>query len=227
MKAEWLVPLPPRFTTRQAMSIGTAGYTAMLCLMALERHGVTPDRGEILVTGASGGVGSFAVALLAARGYTVAAATGRAEEAGYLARLGAGRIVPRRDLEAPGRPLGKEMWAGVIDSVGGIVLANACASTRYGGTVAACGLACSMDLPLTVAPFILRGVTLAGVDSVYCDAATRRIAWDRLADELPEGVIEHIAHVVPLDAVIDLAGDLLAGTIRGRRVVEIGTAATR
>ncbi|TSJ63961.1 oxidoreductase [Starkeya sp. 3C] len=221
VKSEWLVPLPARFSMRQAMSIGTAGFTAMLCVMALERHGMKPDGGEILVTGASGGVGSFAISLLAAGGYTVVASTGRPEEADYLERIGAKRIIPRVELAAPGRPLGKELWAGVIDSVGGTTLANACAQTRYGGTVAACGLAGSMDLPATVAPFILRGITLAGVDSVYCPAPLRSAAWQRLATELPLAGIDAIATEIRLDEAIAMAADLLDGKVRGRVAVRL------
>lgn len=188
LKSDWLIPLPEAFTPAQAMAIGTAGYTAMLSVIALEKHGVTPDKGEILVTGANGGVGSFSIAILAKLGYRVLASTGRPEQAQYLKELGATEIIDRNTLSEPGRPLAKERWAGVIDSVGSHTLVNACASTRYGGVVAACGLAQGMDLPGTVAPFILRGVTLAGIDSVMRPITDRVEAWQRLSEILEPGV---------------------------------------
>jgi acrylyl-CoA reductase (NADPH) len=220
VKGDWLVPLPDRFTTRQAMAIGTAGYTAMLCVLALERHGVTPDRGEVLVTGAAGGVGSVAVALLSKLGYRVVASTGRLWEADYLKSLGAAEVMDRAQLSAPGKPLGKERWAGAIDSVGSHTLANACATTRYRGTVAACGLAQGVDFPATVAPFILRGVTLAGVDSVMAPKAERLEAWSRLARDLDLGKLDAMTSEIGLRAAIGSAPELLAGKIRGRLVVD-------
>lgn len=219
--AEWVVPLPARFSSREAMAIGTAGYTAMLCLMALEDHDVTPSSGEVLVTGATGGVGSVAVSILAAKGYRVVASTGRSDAADYLATLGAAEIVDRSALSEPGRPLQKERWAGVVDAVGSHTLANAIAATRYGGTVAACGLAQGPDLPSTVMPFILRGVTLAGVDSVACPRPRRLAAWQRLADELDVEHIEMMTTDVALSDVIELAPRQLAGEVRGRTVVTI------
>ncbi|MCB1898186.1 acrylyl-CoA reductase (NADPH) [Cognatazoarcus halotolerans] len=221
LKGDWLVPLPTGFTPKQAMSIGTAGYTAMLCVMALERHGVTPDKGEVLVTGANGGVGSVAVAVLARLGYTVVASTGRPAEAEYLKKLGAAEIIDRAQFSEPGRPLGKERWAGAVDSVGSHTLANVCATTRYRGTVAACGLAQGMDLPATVAPFILRGVTLAGVDSVMCPRPDRLEAWARLARDLDPALLELITHEIGLAAAIPTAAELLAGKVRGRIVVDV------
>ena len=221
VKADWLVPLPAQFTTRQAMEIGTAGYTAMLCVMALERHGLHPGDGDVLVTGANGGVGSVAVALLARLGYRVVASTGRVQEAEFLKSLGAAQVIDRAELSAPGKPLGKERWAGVVDSVGSHTLANACAGTRYGGAIAACGLAAGMDFPASVAPFILRGITLYGVDSVMAAPALRRTAWDRLAHGLDATALQAISHEVTLSQVIDLAPELLAGTVRGRVVVNV------
>lgn len=221
LNGEWLVPLPAAFTPRQAMSIGTAGYTAMLCVMALERHGVTPDHGEVLVTGANGGVGSVAIALLARLGFTVVASTGRPAEAGYLKTLGAAEIIDRAQLTEPGRVLAKERWAGAIDTVGSHTLANVCASTRYRGTVAACGLAQGMDFPSSVAPFILRGVTLVGVDSVMCPRAERLEAWTRLGRDLDIAKLDLITHEITLAEAIPAAADLLAGRIRGRVVVDV------
>ncbi len=221
LKGDWLVPLPAAFTPQQAMAIGTAGYTAMLCVLALERHGVTPDQGEIVVTGAAGGVGSVAVALLAKLGYTVAAVTGRAAEADYLKQLGAASIVDRAELAAPGKPLAKERWAGAVDVVGSHVLANVCAATRYGGVVAACGLAGGMDLPATVAPFILRGVTLAGVDSVMCPRPRRLEAWQRLARDLDPGLLAAMTAEIGLAEAIPTAARLLEGQVRGRVVVDV------
>lgn len=221
LKGDWLVPLPAAFTPRQAMAIGTAGYTAMLCVMALERHGVTPQQGEVLVTGAAGGVGSVAVALLARLGYTVVASTGRPQEADFLKALGAAEIIDRASLSEPGKPLARERWAGAVDTVGSHTLANVCASTRYRGTVAACGLAQGMDLPATVAPFILRGVTLAGVDSVMAPRAERLEAWQRLARDLDPAKLEMITREIALGEVVDTAGQLMAGEVRGRVVVDV------
>lgn len=221
LKGEWLVPLPAAFTPRQAMAIGTAGYTAMLCVMALERHGVTPAHGEVLVTGASGGVGSVAVALLAKLGYTVVASTGRPQEAEYLTTLGAAEIIDRAQLAAPGKLLAKERWAGAVDTVGSHTLANVCASMKYRGTVAACGLAQGMDFPSSVAPFILRGVTLAGVDSVMAPRAERLEAWRRLAQELDATKLELMTHEIGLGDVVDTAAALLEGRVRGRVVVDV------
>ena len=221
LKGDWLVKLPSAFTPRQAMAIGTAGYTAMLCVLALEDHGVKPEAGEVLVTGATGGVGSVAIALLAKLGYTVVAATGKASEAAYLKTLGASSIIDRATLSAPGKPFQKERWAGVVDAVGSHTLANALAQTRYGGVVAACGLAQGMDLPTTVMPFILRGVTLAGVDSVMAPLAKRQRAWARLARGLDPTLLETMVHEVPLEAAIASAQDLMDGKVRGRVVVKI------
>jgi acrylyl-CoA reductase (NADPH) len=221
LKSEWLIPLPERFSPRQAMSIGTAGYTAMLCVIALEKNGITPDKGEILVTGANGGVGSFAIAILAKLGYKVVASTGRVDQTEYLTRLGATDIIDRAELSEPGSPLAKERWAGAIDSVGSHTLANVCAGVQYGGTVAACGLAQGMDFPATVAPFILRGVTLAGIDSVMRPIDDRIVAWQRLADVLDPTVFEDISIDISLTQTIDVAEDLLAGKVRGRVVVDI------
>lgn len=222
LKGDWLVQLPAAFSARQAMAIGTAGYTAMLCVMALERHGVKPGDGEVLVTGATGGVGSVATALLAKLGYRVVAATGKAGEAEYLKRLGAAAIIDRAELAAPGKPLQKERWAGVVDAVGSHTLANACAQTRWGGTVAACGLAQGGDFPATVMPFILRSVTLAGVDSVMAPLALRQQAWQRLARDLDPALLEGIATEIGLDEVVQRADDLMQGKLRGRVVVKIG-----
>lgn len=221
VNADWLIPLEPAFTFEQAMSIGTAGYTAMLCVLALQRHGVTPDAGEVLVTGAAGGVGSIATAVLAKLGYRVVAVTGRPAEADYLTGLGAARILPRADFTEPGRPLAKEQWAGAVDVAGGQVLANVCAAMRYRGVVAACGLAAGMDFPATVAPFILRGVTLVGIDSVMCPGDERREAWRRLATDLDPVILAAVTSKVALDDCIPVAADLLAGTVRGRVIVPI------
>lgn len=221
VKGDWLVALPAAFGTRQAMAIGTAGYTAMLCVLALERHGVRAGDGEVLVTGATGGVGSVAVALLARLGHRVIAATGKAAEADYLAGLGAAGVIDRAELAAPGKPLQKERWAAVVDALGSHTLANACAQTRYGGVVAACGLAQGGDLPATVMPFILRGVTLAGIDSVYAPIERRREAWARLARDLDAARLEAIATDVPLEDVPAQAQRLMDGKLRGRVVVTI------
>ena len=221
LKGDWLVRLPAAFTARQAMAIGTAGYTAMLCVLALEDHGITPAMGEVLVTGATGGVGSVAVALLGKLGYQVVAATGKAHEEAYLKRLGAASVIDRASLSVAGKPFQKEHWAGVVDAVGSHTLANALAQTRYGGVVAACGLAQGMDLATTVMPFILRGVTLAGVDSVMAPLARRQRAWDRLARDLDPALLESMVEEVALDDAIAKAQALMAGKVRGRVVVRI------
>ena len=222
VKGDWLIPLPEAFSTRDAMMIGTAGYTAALCVRALQRQGVTPDQGPVLVTGAAGGVGSVSVALLHALGYTVMASTGRPQEEGYLKSLGASEIIDRQTLSEPGKPLGKERWAGAIDSVGSHTLANVCAGTRYRGAVAACGLAQGMDFPATVAPFILRGVQLIGVDSVHCPKPERLAAWDLLARHLSREALARIgATTIPLAQAIEQARQLLEGRVRGRIVVDV------
>jgi len=221
LKGDWLVRLPAAFTARQAMAIGTAGYTAMLCVLALEDHGITPATGEVLVTGATGGVGSVAVALLGKLGYQVVAATGKAHEEAYLKRLGAASVIDRASLSVAGKPFQKERWAGVVDAVGSHTLANALAQTRYGGVVAACGLAQGMDLATTVMPFILRGVTLAGVDSVMAPLGRRQRAWDRLARDLDPALLESMVEEVALDDAIAKAQALMAGSVRGRVVVRI------
>ena len=222
LKGDWLVKLPSAFTERQAMAIGTAGYTAMLCVLALEDHGVKPGSGEVLVTGATGGVGSVAIALLGKLGYQVVAATGKTSEEAYLKSLGAASIIDRATLAAAGKPFQKERWAGVVDAVGSHTLANALAQTRYGGVVAACGLAQGMDLPTSVMPFILRSVTLVGVDSVMAPLAKRQRAWDRLASDLDTSLLEKMIIDVPLDGAIAKAHELMAGAVRGRVVVKIG-----
>jgi len=221
LKSEWLIPLPKGFSPRQAMAIGTAGYTAMLCVIALEKNGITPDKGDILVTGANGGVGSFSIAILAKLGYKVVASTGRVDQAEYLEKLGAYEVIDRKALSEPGRPLAKERWAGAIDSAGSHTLANVCASIQYGGAVAACGLAQGMDLPASVAPFILRGVTLAGIDSVMRPIEDRIEAWQRLADILEPEVFEDISTDISLSEVVATAEELMAGKVRGRVVVDI------
>ena len=222
LKGDWLVKLPSAFTPRQAMAVGTAGYTAMLCVVTLERAGLKPGDGEVLVTGATGGVGSVAIALLSRLGHRVVAASGKLAEADYLKKLGAAAVIDRAELSAAGKPLQKERWAGVVDAVGSHTLANALAQTRYGGTVAACGLAQGMDLPASVAPFILRGVTLAGVDSVMAPRARREEAWARLARDLDPALLEAMVEEVPLEGAIEAAGRLMAGQVRGRIVVSIG-----
>ena len=219
LRGDWLLPLPSAFSARQAMSLGTAGYTAALCVLALERLGVQPERGEVLVTGSTGGVGSVAVHLLAKRGWSVVAATGKTGEADYLRALGAAEIVDRKTLSEPGKPLQKERWAAVVDTVGSHTLANACAQMQWGGVVAACGLAGGMDFPTTVAPFILRGVTLAGIDSVMAPTPLRELAWQRLAEDIEPDTLDRIAHEVPLAEAQAAAQELLAGRIRGRLVV--------
>jgi acrylyl-CoA reductase (NADPH) len=222
VKGDWLVPLPPRFSPAESMGIGTAGYTAMLCVLALERQGVTPASGPVLVTGAAGGVGSVAVALLVKLGYQVAAATGRATEADYLKGVGAGEIIDRAEFAKPARPLNKERWAGAVDVVGSHTLANVLSMTRYGGTVAACGLAGGMDLATSVAPFILRGVTLAGIDSVMAPKPLRLEAWSRLARDLDKAKLAAMMVTRPAADVLALAPDILAGKVRGRVVLELG-----
>lgn len=219
LQGDWLVRLPAAFTPRQAMAIGTAGYTAMLCVLALERHGLRPGSGDVLVTGATGGVGSIAVALLSGLGYRVVAATGKSSEAPYLQALGAGDVIDRAELSGPGKPLQKERWAAVVDAVGNHTLVNACAQTRYGGAVAACGLAQGMELPGSVAPFILRGVALLGVDSVMAPRARREEAWARLARDLDPALLETMVTDIDLDAAPEYARRLLAGGLRGRIVV--------
>jgi acrylyl-CoA reductase (NADPH) len=221
LKGDWLIALPPQFTTRQAMAIGTAGYTAMLCVLALEKHGVKPDHGDIVVTGAAGGVGSVAIALLAKLGYRVIASTGRVSETDYLIKLGAAEVIDRATLSAPGKPLAKERWAGAVDTVGSHTLANVCASMRYRGVVTACGLAAGMDFPSSVAPFILRGVTLAGVESVMAPRALREEAWSRLARDLDVAKLDAMTREISLADAIPAAADLLAGTVRGRLVVSV------
>lgn len=222
VKGDWLVPLPTGMSARSAMAIGTAGYTAMLAVMALEKHGLTPAHGSVVVTGAAGGVGSVAIALLAKLGFTVIASTGRKNEADYLKSLGASEIIGREELAGAPRPLAKERWAGGIDSVGSIPLANVLSMTKYGGAVAACGLAAGMDLPTSVAPFILRGVSLLGIDSVMCPQPTRRMAWSRLASDLEPAKLEQISREIGLGEVIAAAPRLLAGEVRGRLIVKIG-----
>ncbi len=222
LAGDGLVRLPEAFTPRQAMAIGTAGYTAMLCVLALERHGLAPAASEVLVTGATGGVGSVAIALLARLGFKVVASTGKASEGDYLRRLGAAEVIDRAALGAPGKPLQKERWAAAVDTLGSHTLANVCAQTRYGGVVAACGLAQGMDFPSSVAPFILRGVTLAGVDSVMAPTALREAAWQRLARDLDPALLESMTEEIPLSAAIARAADLMDGKVRGRLVVHIG-----
>lgn len=221
LKGDWLVKLPATFTPRQAMAIGTAGYTAMLCVMALQDHGVQTGGGDVLVTGASGGVGSVAIALLGKLGFKVTAATGKTVEEAYLKSLGASTIIDRNELSIPGKPFQKERWAAVIDTVGSHTLANALAQTRYGGVVAACGLAQGMDLPTTVMPFILRGVTLAGIDSVMAPLQKRQRAWDRLAKDLDTVLLEQMIDEVTLVDAITKADELMAGKLRGRVVVRL------
>ena len=221
VKGDWLIALPSRFSPRQAMALGTAGYTAMLCVMRMEQLGVTKEQGEILVTGATGGVGSVAVSILAELGYKVVASTGKTTEVDYLKSLGATDVIDRATLGEPGKPMQKERWAGVVDSVGSHTLANACAQTKYGGVVAACGLAQGMDLPASVAPFILRGVTLAGVDSVMAPKDLRVRAWDRLGRDIVPAKLDAFTREIGLGEAIGAAADLMAGKIRGRMVVNV------
>ncbi|MFT0877904.1 MDR family oxidoreductase [Rhodopseudomonas sp. G2_2311] len=222
VKGDWLVRLPDGMTARQAMAIGTAGYTAMLSVLALENHGLKPADGPMIVTGAAGGVGSVAIALLSKLGYHVIASTGRMSEEGYLRGLGAAEIIDRNELSAPAKPLAKERWVGGVDSVGSTTLANLLAMTKYRGAIAACGLAGGMDLPSSVAPFILRGVSLLGIDSVMCPIELRKQAWARLATDLDAGKLSEMTQEVSLDQVIDAGTKLLAGQVRGRTVVKIG-----
>ena len=221
LKGDWLVPLPSQFSPQQAMAIGTAGYTAMLCVLALERHGVTPDKGEILVTGAAGGVGSVAVCLLAKLGYTVVGVSGRPAESDYIKGLGASEVLERSAFASAGKPLGRERWAGAVDVVGSHTLANVCAATKYRGVVAACGLAGGMDFPATVAPFILRGVTLVGIDSVMCPRPERLLAWQRLGTDLDTSKLNLIANEIGLADAIPTATRLLDGQVRGRVIVDV------
>jgi acrylyl-CoA reductase (NADPH) len=221
VKGDWLVPLPAGMSGRDAMAIGTAGYTAMLSVMALERAGITPDRGPVIVTGAAGGVGSVAVALLAKLGYQVAASTGRPQEADYLKSLGASEVIERKDLSGPPKPLAKERWAAAIDSVGSTTLANVLSMTRYGGAVAACGLAGGMDLPASVAPFILRGVSLLGIDSVMCPQHLRREAWKRLDSDLDRVKLAVMTTEIGLNDTLEAGRRIVEGGVRGRIVVKI------
>lgn len=221
VNSQWLIPLPPQLTTKQSMAIGTAGYTAMLAVIALEKNGITPEKGKILVTGANGGVGSFAIAILAKLGYHVIASTGRINETDYLKQLGANEIIDRHELSQTGKPLMKERWIGAIDCVGSNTLACVCASTQYGGTVATCGLAQGMDFPSSVAPFILRGITLAGIDSVMRCYADRVEAWQRLAMLIDTTLLDMISKTIPLSQVIPTITQLMAGQIRGRIIVDV------
>ncbi len=221
LKSEWLVPLPEAFTPTQAMAIGTAGFTAMLCILTLERHGVTPDKGEILVTGAAGGVGSVAVSILSNLGYTVVGVSGRPEENDYIKGLGASEVLERAEFSSPAKPIAKERWAGAIDVVGSHTLANVCSTLKYRGVVAACGLAGGMDFPSSVAPFILRGVTLAGVDSVMCPKPERIAAWNRLARDLDASKLEMLSREIGLSEAIAVAGDMMDGKLQGRVLVDI------
>jgi acrylyl-CoA reductase (NADPH) len=221
VKGDWLVHLPEGMSTRDAMAIGTAGYTAMLSVLALEKHGLAPKDGPIVVTGAAGGVGSVATAVLSKLGYHVIASTGRVSESGYLKDLGASEVIDRNELSGPAKPLAKERWAGGVDSVGSTTLANLLSMTKYGGAIAACGLAAGMDLPSSVAPFILRGVSLLGIDSVMCPITLRKAAWSRLASDLDRDKLAEITHEIGLDGVIEAGAKILAGQVRGRIVVKI------
>ncbi|WP_438857723.1 acrylyl-CoA reductase (NADPH) [Achromobacter spanius] len=221
VKADWLIHAPDGMSNRHAMAIGTAGYTAMLCVIALEKAGIRPDAGDVVVTGANGGVGSFAIAILHKLGYRVVAATGRPDESGYLSRLGASEIIDRATLSAPGKPLQKERWAAGIDSVGSHTLANLCASIKADGAVAACGMAQGLDLPASVAPFILRGVSLLGINSVTRPRSERIHAWNRLATDLPTAIIDSISRDITLGDAMQTAQDLMAGKVQGRVVVDV------
>ena len=221
VKGDWLVPLPDGMSARDAMAIGTAGFTAMLAVMALEKQGLSPASGPMIVTGAAGGVGSVATAVLSKLGYHVIASTGRMSETAYLKGLGAAEVIDRNELTGPAKPLAKERWAGGVDSVGSTTLANLLSMTKYGGAIAACGLAAGMDLPSSVAPFILRGVCLLGIDSVMCPLAPRKAAWQRLARDLDPKKLSEITHEIGLDQVIGTGGQILAGQVRGRIVVKI------
>jgi acrylyl-CoA reductase (NADPH) len=222
VKGDWLVKIPEGWTRAQAMAVGTAGYTAALCVLAIETAGVTPAMGPVVVTGAAGGVGSVAIALLKTAGWRVVASTGRLVEADYLEKLGASEVIDRATLSAPGKPLGKERWAAGVDSVGSVTLANVLAQTCYGGAVAACGLAGAMDLPASVAPFILRGVRLLGIDSVQCPMPARLAAWGRIARDLDRGMLARMTETIAFDRVFEAGERILAGQVRGRVVVEIG-----
>jgi len=221
VKADWLIPLPRGLTAKQALAIGTAGYTAMLCVMALQSHGLKPSDGEVLVTGAAGGVGSFAIALLSKLGFTVVASTGRMAETDYLKQLGAAEVIDRATLSAPGKPLAKERWAAVVDSVGSHTLANACAQTKSEGAVAACGLAQGMDFPSSVAPFILRGVTLYGINSVTVPRAKRIAAYEQLSQLVDLKTLDEISHEISLEDSLKYAKELMAGNVRGRLIVNV------
>jgi acrylyl-CoA reductase (NADPH) len=221
VKGDWLVRLPEGMSARDAMAIGTAGFTAMLAVLALEKHGLSPKSGPVVVTGAAGGVGSVAIAVLSKLGYHVIASTGRASEADYLKQLGAAEIIDRNELSAPAKPIAKERWAGGVDSVGSTTLANLLSMTKYGGAIAACGLAAGLDLPSSVAPFILRGVCLLGIDSVMCPIEPRKAAWQRLASDLDRTKLTEITHEIPLDEVPEWGAKILAGQVRGRIVVKI------
>jgi acrylyl-CoA reductase (NADPH) len=221
VKADWLIPLPKGFTAKQALAIGTAGYTAMLCVMALQKHGVKPADGEVLVTGAAGGVGSFAIALLSKLGFTVVASSGRPQEAEYLRSLGAAEVIDRSSLSEPGKPLARERWAAVVDSVGSHTLVNACAATKSEGAVAACGLAQGMDFPGTVAPFILRGVTLYGINSVTVPKAKRIAAYEQLSTLVDLKTLDAISHEISLGEAIEYADALMKGNVRGRVIVDV------
>ena len=221
VKADWLIPLPKGFTAKQALAIGTAGYTAMLCVMALQKHGVKPADGEVLVTGAAGGVGSFAIALLSKLGFKVVASSGRPQEAEYLRSLGAAEVIDRSSLSEPGKPLARERWAAVVDSVGSHTLVNACAATKSEGAVAACGLAQGMDFPGTVAPFILRGVTLYGINSVTVPKAKRIAAYEQLSALVDLTTLEAISHEISLGEAIEYADALMKGNVRGRVIVDV------
>ena len=221
VKGDWLVRLPDNISARNAMAIGTAGYTAMLAVLALEQHGLAPSRGPVVVTGAAGGVGSVAIAILSKLGYQVIASTGRASETNYLKSLGATEVIDRNELSGPAKPLAKERWAGGVDSVGSTTLANLLSMTKYRGAIAACGLAAGMDLPTSVAPFILRGVCLLGIDSVMCPPDLREIAWTRLGTDLESEKLSEITHEIGLDEVVEAGAKILAGQVRGRIVVKI------
>ncbi len=221
VKGDWLVALPEGLSARDAMAIGTAGFTAMLAVMALEKQGLSPNSGPMVVTGAAGGVGSVATALLSKLGYHVIASTGRMSEADYLKSLGAAEVIDRNDLSGPAKPLAKERWAGGVDSVGSVTLANLLSMTKYGGAIAACGLAAGMDLPTSVAPFILRGVCLLGIDSVMCPIPRREATWERLARDLDRQKLSEITHEIGIDQVLDVAAQILGGQVRGRIVVKI------
>jgi len=221
VKGDWLVALPQGLSARDAMAIGTAGFTAMLSVLALEKHGLSPKSGPVVVTGAAGGVGSVATAVLSKLGYHVIASTGRAAEADYLKQIGAAEVIDRNELSAAAKPLAKERWAGGVDSVGSTTLANLLSMTRYGGAIAACGLAAGMDLPSSVAPFILRGVCLLGIDSVMCPIEPRKAAWQRLASDLDRTKLSEITHEISLDQVPEWGAKILAGQVRGRIVVKI------